>query len=347
MFSKNLRYFRLKNALTKKELARRLNVTPMAISNYENGKRTPSMEMLKLMAGELGVRVPDFLAVRNEKLVFCHGELRKNSALTNGQQEYVHESAEEYLNRFMTIIEILGGDVLPPAPCIKTLELSDDYEANAMALRKHLNIAHDGPVVNLIGMLENKGILIMFIDIGSNKFSGMNGTVNGRPYIAVNPKMTTERNRSTIIHELAHLMFIWPPGMDDSEIERRVTAIGGAFLFPKNDVLRELGVHRNGIANDMVITAKEYGISMMLLATRAQVTHVITEGAARDFYMTASTIGWRTNEPSRIETEKPRLFEQLVLRAVNEHDISIQRGAELLKTSYNATAALSAFGQDI
>lgn len=335
MFNKNLKYYRLKNALSKKELAQRVNVTPMAITNYENGVRKPSMDVLKLLARELGVRVSDFLAVRNDNLVFCHGEFRKNTTLTASKQEYVRESVEEYLSRFMTVVEILGGDVLPNAPQIHALALADDDEENASALRAHLGLAPDGPVDNLIGTLENKGILVMSIDIDNSKFSGMNGLVNDRPYIVINPSMTTERNRSTIIHELAHLMFVWSKDMDDKEVEKKATAIAGAFLFPKNDVVRELGVRRNSIAKDMIIAAIEYGISMMLLVTRAKLCKVVPERVAKDFYIQASSHGWRTKEPSRIEPEIPSLFEQLVYRAVSENDISMQRGAELLKIPYD------------
>jgi len=346
MFSKNLKYYRLKNSLSKKELAERINVSSMTITNYESGSRKPSIEIMRQLARELSVRVADFLAVRDENLVFCHGEFRKNTTLSATQQDYIRESVEEYLNRFMTAVEILGGDVLPIAPAIHTLSLSDDDECNAQLLRKHLNLAPDGPIDNLIGILENKGILVLHSDIESSKFSGMNGRVNDRPYVVINPTMTTERNRSTIVHELAHLMFIWPDNMDDKSVEKKATAISGAFLFPKNDVIRELGVRRNAVANDMILTATEYGISMFLLVTRARVSSVITESVATDFYIKASAHGWRTNEPTRIMSEKPSLFEQLVFRAISENDISMQKGAELLKMPYAEVATHCCFSEE-
>ena len=74
MFSKNLKYFRLKKGLTKKALADQANVSPMTITNYESGKRKPDMETLKGLAEVLEVRVSDFLAVRNEDMMFVHGE---------------------------------------------------------------------------------------------------------------------------------------------------------------------------------------------------------------------------------------------------------------------------------
>ena len=96
---------------------------------------------MKKIAAVLGVRVSDFLTVRNEKLVFCHGEFRKNSSLSIAQQEYVKESVEEYFNRFMTIVEILGGDVLPDAPSVSILPLTGNIEQDGRSLRKHLSLA--------------------------------------------------------------------------------------------------------------------------------------------------------------------------------------------------------------
>jgi len=335
VFSKNLKYYRLKNALSKKELAEHVGVSPMAISNYENGKRKPDMELLKQMAMKLGVRVSDFLAIRNEKLMFCHGEFRKNSALSVAQQEYVRESVEEYFNRFMTIVEILGGDVLPKAPDAAVLKLSGGSEDDAQSLRKHLNLAVDGPIDNLIDILENKGILVYVCEIDTDKFSGMSGLVNGCPYIVINKKMSPERIRSTVVHELAHLMFKWPNNLEYRKIEDLSTAVSGAFLFPKSDAIRELGVHRTAVSKDMLLVAQEYGISMYMLVKRAQLSGIISASVEKEFYIEASKAGWRKNEPHRIQSEDPTLFKQFVYRAVNEHEISMQRGAELLRVPYD------------
>lgn len=339
MFSKNLKYYRLKNAMTKKGLAVSAGVTPMAISNYESGARQPSMEILKALAAALHVRVSDFLAVRNEELQFSHGEFRKNASLSKAEQEFVRESVEEYFNRFYTVLEILGGEVLPDAPACHCIKLTRNAETDAVAMRKHLGLAADGPIDDLITILENKGILVFACHIDNNKFSGMNGFVNGRPYIVINGNMSAERNRSTIAHELAHLLFDWSEFEDDKEVESMATGISGAFLLPQKDAIRELGLRRTRITNDMIMVCREYGVSMYLLVTRAKYANIVTERTATEFYIAAGQHGWRTNEPSRIAEEKPILFEQLVYRAVNEAYISIQRGAELLKKPYAEVAA--------
>lgn len=345
MFSKNLKYYRLKNAMTKKALAEKSGLTPMAITNYENGSRTPGMEIINKLATILNVRVPDFLAERNDKLIFSHGEFRRTKSLSSASQEYIRESVEEYFGRFYSVIDILGDKVLPEPPACHSLEISGDAENDALNMRRHLGIAEEGPLKDLIGLLENKGILIYVCDIDGGKFSGMNGLVNDRSYIVINGKMSTERNRSTIAHELAHLMLRWPDDMDEDSIEKYATMVSGAFLFPRHDALRELGVHRSSITNDMSLVCQEYGISMLLLAKRAEVTHIVTKETARKFYMKAGSMGWRTNEPSRIDREKPELFEQLAFRAVSEEEISVQKGAELLHMPYEDVVSNCYFGE--
>lgn len=335
MFSKNLKYYRLKQNLSKKELADLINVSPMAITYYENGERNPSMEILKSLADVLNVKISDFLDSRQDNLNFVHGEFRKNKKLSKKQQEFICESIEEYVHRFYTVIDILGGDILPTSPLTHQLNITGDIEKDAINMRRCLGIAEFGPVGNFIELLENKGIIIYLCHLDSDDFSGMNGFINERPYIIVNDKMSPERIRSTISHELAHLLFIWDDFNNEKEIENLVTAIGGAFLFPYEDAIRELGIKRTKITKDMQYVCREYGISMYLLVKRANLCHIINDSIAKDFYIKANQAGWKKQEPIRIEKEEPMFFLQLVLRAVCENQISIQKGAELLKMPYS------------
>lgn len=210
MFCKNLKYYRLKNNMSRKELASLAGISPMSVSYYENGERRPGMDTIKKLAEVLGVKVTDFLSSRDDKLEFVHGEFRKAAKLSLKQQDYIRESVEEYMNRFYSVVEILGGEILPDAPLCHGLELSGDIEKDALAMRRYLQIAEFGPVRGLVELLENKGILVYVTEMDSDAFSGMNGLINGRPYIIINGNMSSERIRSTIAHEMAHSIFVWP-----------------------------------------------------------------------------------------------------------------------------------------
>lgn len=340
MLEKNIKYYRLKNNMTKKALADMMGVTPMAISNYENGTRRPNMDTLKAMARALGVKVTDFLSNRTQNLQFEHGKFRKGSKLGTAIQDYVKEAVEEYFERFFQIIEILGGiGLLGEVPEVESLERSEDPEEAAKKLRAYLKLPLTGPVNNLVEVLENKGILVCFIDVDSQYFSGMNGKVNGFPYVVINSRMSTARIRSTIVHEVAHFAFKWPEDLAEKDEEIVATAISGAFLLPIEDAYRELGYHRTLISKAMTLTCKKYGISMFLLVKRARLCNIINDSVEKTFYINAGKAGWRKHEPDwGYISEKPNLFRQLVYRAVTESEISIQKGAELLKTSYDSVA---------
>lgn len=334
MFGKNLKYYRLKNRMSKKALADAVGVTPMSITHYENGARNPDFSIIKKLADVLHVSILDFMALRDGAHCYTHGEFRKSSALNKTDQDYVCESVEEYLDRFFTVTELLGGDVLPAYPALHALEMTDDVEHDAQALRKHLGFATSGPVKDLIGAMENKGILIYLCNIANDKFSGMNGTVDNRPYIILNRQMSAERQRSTLVHELIHIFF--KANKSEKELENHATAVSGAFLFPKEDAHRELGYRRTGVSPDFALIAKEYGVSVQLIAKRAQILQIITETSLTHFYVhDLPLLGGRKNEISRIPAEETNLFQQLVLRAIGQDEISIQKGSELLKMPYD------------
>ena len=340
MLGKNLKYYRLRNNMTKKALADAVGISPMAITNYENDSRRPSMEIIKKLAEALNIRVTDFLSGTESNLSFSHDKFRKGSNLGSMNQEYIREAVEEYFGRFFQVVSFLGGlKVLQPAPKVKKIPWTDDAEMAAKKLREYLGIPASGPIDNLVEVLENKGILVFFMDMDNPYFSGMNGTVNNIPYIVINRRMSPARIRSTIVHEVAHFAFEWPVDLSDKEEENIATAVSGAFLFPKDDAIRELGYKRSSISKAMTMTCKEYGISMYMLAKRARICGIINDSVEKVFYINAGKAGWRKAEPDwGIVKEEPTLFEQLVYRAVSEEEISVQKGAELLKTSYESVA---------
>lgn len=332
MFSKNLRYYRLKKNMTKSALAKACGVSSMAITNYEKGVRNPDMDTINKLALALDVKIADFLQVRNSSLTFEHKSFRKNYNLSESTKEYIRESVEEYFSRFFNAVECLGGDPLPEPINCHSLKPSGNLADDAKRLRSALGLPVVGPIMGLKAVLENKGILLLEIDVESTKFSGMNGIVNDYPYIVVNRDMTEERIRSTIAHELVHVMFDIP---DDKDEEEYATKISGAFLISKEDLEREIGIRRKAITNDFTFICKEYGVSMLLLTLRAKQAGIISEYVYKDFIIKASKAGWRKNEPRRVDHEELTLFKQLVYRAIAEDSITIQKGAELLHESYN------------
>lgn len=333
MFGKNLKFYRLKKNMSKKALAEKCGISPMAITNYENEARRPDMETIKKLAEILEIGVADFIEARNETLVFNHEAFRKNNSFTKTEQEYIREAVEEYFGRFFDAVSFFGGNPLPEPPSTHHIKPSGDANNDAYELRKTLNVSVDGPVGDLYEILEDEGILIFALDVDNRHFSGMNGTVNEYPYIVVNNTMNQERIRSTIAHELVHIMFDFS-GYEEKAEEKYANTIGGSFLISDDDLRREVGIKRTSISKDLELVCKDYGISALLLVYRLEQALIISSTVAQGFFKKASKAHWRTNEPSRIAKTQPTLFCRLVYRAINEEDVSITRGAELLRLPY-------------
>lgn len=64
-FPKRLRSLRLSHKLTQEELGKKINVTKVSVSGYENGNRVPDMETLQKIAEVFDVQV-DYLLGRTD-----------------------------------------------------------------------------------------------------------------------------------------------------------------------------------------------------------------------------------------------------------------------------------------
>lgn len=330
MLGRNITFYRLKKGISKKELAAAVGLSPMSITYYEQNQRTPDLSTTRKLANALGTNLAGLMASSPETHQFQHGEYRKNGKLSKKNQELICASVEDYFNRFLSVSDILGKGALRDAPQCHSITPTMEAEKDAGALRMILGFSQEGPIPNLIGALENKGILVYLFDYNNDQFSGMNGLVDDRPFVVINSNMTAERQRSTLVHEIAHVFFSIPEN-DDSVWEKHMTAVSGAFLFPKDDAFNELGLKRTAVTSDMAMVAKEYGISLQMLAKRAQILGILSDSAYRAFNIRLNQNGGRKNEPSRIEAENTSLFKQLVLRAIGEEEISFSKGAELLR----------------
>ena len=80
-------------------------------------------------------------------------------------------------------------------------------------------------------------------------------------------KTTVERLRFTAAHELAHLLFKVPEGLD---AERMCNLFASYFLLPKNTLIQELGTKRDSIYLEELIDLRQYyGVSVAAIVHEA------------------------------------------------------------------------------
>ena len=90
---------RVKSGLTRADLAEQLNITPSAISNYENGISTPRQDILCEIIGRLGVDA-NFLYQDVATLTYAHEAVSVVSEYEN-KYRALDERGRETVDRIL------------------------------------------------------------------------------------------------------------------------------------------------------------------------------------------------------------------------------------------------------
>jgi len=337
MIGTRIRQARLAAGLTLEALGEKIGVTHTAIQKYEKGLLTPSSSQLLKLARACGIRVEYFF--RTNKVELLEPEFRKLATFGKGAQEALKIKVLELIEKR---VELLG--YFPKSPLFKFVAPTglptlitdlDQIDAFADKVRASWQLGLD-PIGDLTDTLETLGLLVIVVDEAHAGFSGLTATAkteDGRfyPVVAVSSKWPGDRQRFTLAHELGHLLLDGRLAPDLNE-EKACDRFAGAFLAPKPAVLQSLGAQRKGLEwQELYALKHEFGLSMAGWLQRAKQCGVITDAMHLAMYKIFSAKGWRKNEPGDpIAQEHPRLFEQLVYRALGELYISESKAAELL-----------------
>ena len=94
LFAKRLKELRLKSGLTQIQFAEKIDVSVTQLSNYENGKRMPSLDTFIKMCLVLNKSAECFLNIEKE-----------NTSLSGEQLRRLEQLDESELEKILNIIE--------------------------------------------------------------------------------------------------------------------------------------------------------------------------------------------------------------------------------------------------
>lgn len=337
MIGNRIRQARLAAGLTLDALGDKVGVTHTAIQKYEKGAMTPPSSQLLKLARACGIRVEYFF--RTHEVELLEPEFRKLATFGKTAQEALKIKVVDLVEKRVELLgffpesPILGFE--PPADLPKNITVLDQLEVFSDKVRDAWKLGLN-PIGDLTDTLETLGLLVIVVDEENPGFSGLTATArtsDGRryPVVAVSSRWPGDRQRFTLAHELGHLLLA---GRIDAQLneEKACDRFAGAFLAPKAAVLQLLGQSRRGLEWQELFALKhEFGLSMAGWLQRAKQCGVITEAVHLEMWKRFSSKGWRKGEPGEpLPREHPRLFEQLVYRALGEEYVSESKAAELL-----------------
>ncbi len=333
MIGERIERARLASGLSLRGLADAIGVSHTMVAKYEKNQATPPSQVLILLAKVLGVRVEYFF--RQVEVHLEGVEYRKRTTLRAGDKKKILADAEDQLERWVTLEQFLPQawalEFRVPNEVPERIEAADDIEAAALAVRNTWELGHN-PIPDLIDTLEEQGLRVLTVDGDiPQKFDGFSAHYDSNPVVVVDKKWTGDRQRFTLAHELGHLILHGRLGPELDE-EKACNRFAGAFLAPRDVVLKTLGENRHWLEfQELALLKQEYGLSLAAWIYRCSDLGIINQTTTKELWRIFRVRGWHKKEPGKpYPNEKTRLFQQRVYRALAEELIGEAKAAELL-----------------
>ncbi|BAC88208.1 helix-turn-helix domain-containing protein [Gloeobacter violaceus] len=344
MLGERIKLARRKAGYSLRNLADRMGgrVSAQAIGKYERGEMVPGSDNLIALSRALEVSVPYLLDSQGIELTGV--DFRAQAGITGAERARVQTEVLEWVERYLQIERILElDDGQWEMPFAEPRKLASVQQAESLAeeVRNRWNLGWD-PIPNVTELFEEQGFKVLVVGLPA-KVSGFTCLVHRSqaqsavPVVVVNEMCSIERRRLTMVHELGHRL-IDPEPLCTSEEEKAATRFAGAFLMPKEHLIRECGRERHKLSYQELIDLKQlYKVSGAALLVRLRDIGVISD-AYLTYAFQSFARTWRSQEPESLERdptcaklEPAQRFERLCHRALAEGLISLSKAAELLR----------------
>ena len=335
MFGERLKLARKRSGLSLRALSSRMKgiVSAQAIGKYERGEMMPSSNVAIALAEALGVSLSYLLSPSNVSLESV--EFRKLTSTKARERAAVEGEVLDHVDRYLQVEDLLGiSDSTRDEPddAQYSIEVVEDAERAAMSVRTAWNLG-GSPIPDMTELLDERGIKVFKLSLPES-VDGLSCRVRrvggaDVPVVVCSTAKSLERQRFTMAHELGHMVLDIPSTVHE---EKACHRFAGAFLAPRNELIREVGRRRVNFGFAELIDIKHmFGISAAALVVRTRDLGIITEATLQGIFRGIGR-SWRKNEPCPLErTESPRRFLRLCLRALAENEISESKAAELLR----------------
>jgi Zn-dependent peptidase ImmA (M78 family) len=333
MLGQRIKQFRLAKNYSLDELVAATGgiVSKVALSKYEREIIKPSNKVLTAIAKALNVKTINLALQPIVKVEFV--AYRKGSGLSKKEQSNVECLVSAKLEDRVKIQDLLFASSKPNLP-VKNFKVKsiDDVESISVELRSKWKLGLD-PIGNITELLENNFVHVMFID-NEKSFDGIsalayaNDTQLKAAAVVSKNHIPGERQRLNLAHELGHIVLDIAHNLDEEKVAFR---FGGAFLAPKESVLKVVGSRREHFQpRELFILKKIFGISIQALLFRLRDLDIISQTSFSNWYRIINKNNWKKNEPMPMKEETSHWFEKNVLHAFSEGLISSDEAACLL-----------------
>lgn len=294
----------------KNELAKLLELTPSAVTQFESGQARPNAQTVARMSMALGFP-PPFFAEYNKLQAVSSDQCHFRSLVSCSQMERRRMASAGTIIR--KIVEFIDGHVnLPTEQVTRNIihkpRTSEEIEEAAAKLRNDWGLGL-GPIPNVVHLLETKGILVFRLLDECKKVDAFSNWHRHRPFIFLNTeKGSGSRSRLDAAHELGHLVMHEECMPGDRRQEEQAFRFAGAFLLPRGSFMRECP--RRLVWDHYLELKKHWKVSLAALVRRARDLGMVSEDTYRRANVQLNQRGWKYSEPEEPPTEFPTILPQ-------------------------------------
>lgn len=322
-----MRQARKARGLTATALADLLGITRSLISLYELGKSSPQAELLAKIADKLNLPMSFFtlpLHKAKTKPVFFRSmaaATRLDRNRDESRLEWLGDILLPYLRQYVTFPMVnLPSDIIVDNP----LDLNGyDIENIANGVRKYWGLGQ-GPILNVLSVLEHNGVIIVQTDLKAN-IQEFSNVYDGNPliFLGTNSDSATKL-RSYAAHELGHFILhsnVTQAQLDDQQIfkliEDQAAHFAGAFLIPADSFVSEFVLPS---LNSFVTIKSKWLAPIGLLIKRTAQLKFVDKDQEQKLWVSYCRKGWRKREAldELIAMEKPVLLSKAINMIIKE-----------------------------
>jgi Zn-dependent peptidase ImmA (M78 family)/transcriptional regulator with XRE-family HTH domain len=271
--------------LTKRDLAERSGLSPASVTQYEAGRTLPPPATLAKLALAVGVPVQYFERRPGRRRPDPAARSFFRSLRSTPQRD--RDRADAFAEHVFDLIDYLDQRVTLPEPEVPQIQPQsssrEEIERIASEVRREWSVP-DGPVANVVRLLEAHGVVVVRPDSGGTKLDAFSRWFGERPLVLLwGDKADKARSRFDAAHELGHLVMHSDPDPLDREQERQANMFASGFLMPADQVGRHLPRRAPTVRDwpTVLDSRKHWGVSAKALLYRSRELGALNEAGFR------------------------------------------------------------------
>lgn len=306
--------------LTKVALAELIDVSPMAVSQYESGPQTPRADVFDRICAKLGYPRSFFLRPVIEDAeapIFwrSNASATKIARLRGLQRLKWAKEVVAYLNDFFDFPRVSLPSFAVSEVNFRSLT-NANIEAFAEQCRAFWGFG-SGPIPDLLLELENSGAITARINMAAETLDAFSqwSPGFGRPFVFLGKDHASAvRSRFDAAHELAHLVLhrsIDRRRVNSREdwklLEQQAHRFAAAFLLPESSFSNELWAPT---LDGFAALKDRWKVSIGMMIVRAEHVGITDKHDTQRLFINYNRRGWRAEEPldNAIRHEEPRVL---------------------------------------